>query len=301
MKFEAPQVCDSPDLSVVSEALSKAGVTAADCVRMVEQVTETPASSNPVIALRRRLEASQVSLEEEALERTLLLHTAAVYAPRIELCAVPESVKHRLHGELLSFRRNRAHQKLIAGTSAFVSAAKFATLRRFPAGPLDWETGGLPRSWIWRAGTDGPRLLTFMLTRVGGFRPLFFTHVARQPFNRSLILEKEVMHTYHRIACAVRLQPQIKGIMTASWFHQPQILAERPHLEPLNRVYLQAGGLIVGKRESATPGHPSTMREGIAVWPRKAVLSWADAHLEFGESLETGQERNSGSADTAYP
>ena len=275
------QVEKAPELAAAWASLSELGISSDDCVRMVEQVTESPQSMAPLVDLKKKI---KTHLEPQALERVLLLQTAALYEGRLNAYPLPKAVKERLRQEFLHFRQARASLPLLAGSSPFVSACKFATLRRFPAGPLDWEVSGLPRSWVWRAGLDGTRLLAFALMRIGGFSPLFFIHVARQPFNRSLIIEKEVMRAYYRMALALELQPHIKGIMASAWFHDPDTLRQRPHLEPLNRPYQTAGGLIVTMAvHQAGADHPKTAREGIALWPRKDVLAWAGKHPEFAD------------------
>jgi len=273
---------EMPELEAAWTALQASGLSSEDSVRLVEGVTEVPETWAP---LRDRLPFEG----DQAMERVLLLLASAAYEPRIADCPVPESVKQRLRQEHQQFAKARKQQPLLMGSSAFVSACKFATLRRFPAGPLDWEVSGFPRSWLARVGWEAPKMGAYLTAHIGGFSPLFFTHVARPPYNRSLVLEREVLRTYHRIARAMSMQPEIKGLMTAAWFHDPAMVKDRPHLEPLNRVYLQGGGLIVTMPagEQTEADHPVSAKEGIAVIGRRELLAWADAHAEYDEERTT--------------
>lgn len=273
-------ITETPELEAAWQVLAQSGLSTEEAVALVERVTEVPDTWQP---LQARLPFGQ---EDQALERVLLLLAAEVHARGIEQCPVPGSVKQRLRQEMQQFAKARKQQPLLIGTPAFVSGCKFATLRRFPAGPLDFEVSGLPRSWMLRVGWEAPKLVAYMTNHVGGLAPLFFTHVARPPYSRSLVLEREVMRTYYRIAQAMREQPQIKGLMTASWFHDPAMERERPHLEPLNRLYRDAGGVIVTMPagEQTEADHPVSAREGIAVVARRDLLAWADAHAEFEDA-----------------
>jgi hypothetical protein len=133
-------------------------------------------------------------------------------------------------------------------------------------------------------------VLWFLSMRMGGFQPMFFMHVARRPKNRGLVVEKEVLRSYYRMARSLELQESIKGIMAEGWFHDPAAVAANPHLAWLNRPYLEEGGLIVNMGPAqATAGfmeHNIQRKEefesgklryriGVALWPREAAIDWA--------------------------
>jgi hypothetical protein len=176
-----------------------------------------------------------------------------------------------------------------------------ATLRLFPAGPLDWVVTGILRSWIFEAiRVSGPsgsaRLLWFIVKRLGGLSPCFFLLVAPPPKNRALVIEKEALRAYHRMARCLELQPQMRGIIGHAWFFDPAAVRDQPHLEPLSRPFLSAGGTIATLGPAppefgVLEGNAARKREylagtlqyryGLAIWPRDAALRWARAHPEL--------------------
>jgi hypothetical protein len=85
-------------------------------------------------------------------------------------------------------------------------------------------------------------------------------------------------------------------MMASAWFHDVKAIASHPHLEWLNRPYLQEGGFITDiglapldsgfaennakRRELAERGE-LTFRLGVALWPRDAMIAWAERHPEL--------------------
>lgn len=220
--------------------------------------------------------------------------TAEDALPRMAALPIDPAVKKLLETDI----RALPGQSLTIGSYNFERAAKLATLRRFPAGPMEWEVSGIPRSWLLKAGFDSPRMLAFIATRLGGFRPCFFMHVAPRPRNRALVLEKEVMRSWHRMARSLALQPAMRGILAHAWFHDPRAVADNPTLEPLNRPFTKFGGAIVlldraaedsgvlegnARRRAEYQEGRLSYRMGIAMWPRADVLAWAEAHPEYAD------------------
>jgi hypothetical protein len=95
--------------------------------------------------------------------------------------------------------------------------------------------------------------MKFVFQEFGGIKPAFYVHIAHPPRNRSLIIQKEVRKAYFRIAQALILQPGIKGIMCATWLHDPVAMEMYPHLGPLNEPYLNLGGKLVTNLGAAPP------------------------------------------------
>lgn len=135
------------------------------------------------------------------------------------------------------------------------------------------------------------KTLLYVTTQFGGFKPAFYVHLAPAPRNRALVIPKEVRKAYYRMAKSLELQPEMKGILCASWFHDQDVVREIPHLAPLNEPYLEHGGCIVTTRGPAAADsgflqHNSERQKlyesgkfrprlTLAMWPRKAALAWA--------------------------
>jgi hypothetical protein len=271
--------------------------SAAPCAQLVAAVTEAPESQLAVATLKDQARRAGVEVEGDIFERALLRCAAADFEPRIASLPIHESVRNLLRGEYRFYTGPSQGTPLETGSYLFVTGCKTISLRRFPAGPMDWEISGFPRSWLLKvAFLDLPRLAWFLAAGMRGFRPAFFIHVARRPKNRWLLIEKEVLRGYHRMACSLQLQPSIKGILTGAWFHDPAALAENPHLAWLNRPYLEEGGMIVTAGPAAADAgfleHNMARKQqfesgrlqyqiGVALWPRRAALDWARRHPEL--------------------
>jgi hypothetical protein len=283
----------------VSEFLTR---SAAPCARLVSEVTENPESQAAVTALKDEARRAGIDVEGDAFERALLRSAAAEFEPRIAGLPIHESVRKLLADEYRFYTSPSRGTSLATGGYLFVTACKTISLRRFPAGPMDWEVSGFPRSWLFKVSKlDLPRLAWFLAARTGGFRPMFFMHVARRPKNRGLLLEKEVLKAYYRMARSLELQPSIKAILASAWFHDPAAVAENPHLEWLNRPYLEEGGIVVtsgpapadagfmehnaGRKQQFESGRLQ-YQLAVALWPRSAAIDWARRHPELEGAIQ---------------
>jgi hypothetical protein len=181
--------------------------------------------------------------------------------------------------------------------------AACAAFSRFPAGQLDWEVSGLPRSYLFRVPLrDLPRVIRTLLFRLGGFHPCFTPHmgVRRYPL---LFLEAENNLSYYRMAASMALQPAVKGLVMSAWYHSPETIRVSPHLSWTNRTPLQHGAILT-EIGAASPSDgfltgSQVRRElferrayrptlGLVIWPRRDLLAWAKAHPELDAATGTG-------------
>jgi hypothetical protein len=246
----------------------------------------------------RRLKAD-VGAQHDQLERVLLARLAARQAEKVEQLAVHPWVRNKLRDELRALEQGGDKNSVLAGEYLFDVRRNYAALRRFPAGPFDWVVSGIPRRWLLEANAAAAwRKVLFVVRRMKGLSPLLFLHVAPRPRNRSLVLEKEVMRTYYRVAASLEQQPQMLGIAMDSWFLDKRALAAIPYLEAIHRPLVTAGGLIT-EMGWAPPDsgyaekHPERAelaergeiryRTCSGLWPRDAALAWMKAHPEYGD------------------
>ena len=260
--------------------------------RLLSAVGDRDLGSRDLRTLKER-----AGLEKDEFERLLLWHGARQCLPRLELLEIADSVRIKLRQELQQL--HSVPVPLEVGSYAFERAAKIATLRRFPAGPMEWEYSGIPRSLLFQAKFPANiRLLSFILRRMGGFSPCFFMHLAPPPRNRGLSMPKEVLRTYYRIACSLKLQRKMLGLVAHAWFHDPAAVRDNPHLQILSVPYLEHGGLIVQLAEAppssgVLEGNAQRREEylagklryrySLALWPRRAAIDWADTHPELSD------------------
>jgi hypothetical protein len=287
----------SPELASVAAALEKLGKTRADCIRAAQAITYATPDPPPIAQWKSDLLAAGCNVRNDWLERVVVSYAAQDSLPRIDALHVHPAVKLLIRKEFKSFT-SPSKQLILVGTDAFVTAIYVATLRRFPAGPIDWVVSGLPRSYFAKMPTTRvPGALWYALVHFGGLKPAFYVHLAYPPRNRSLVIEKEVRRAYYRMARSLILQPEMKGIMCSAWFHDPAALKDAPHLAALNEPYLQHGGRILGSvgeaREDSgflkfNPERRKLYEEGklrihltLAMWPRAAAIRWSEQHPDL--------------------
>lgn len=237
---------------------------------------------------------SGAGLDGDSLERLLLWYACRQALDRADSVPLDTWVRTTLLTELRNYHAARG--PLDCDNYSFVRAAEMATLRRFPAGCVDFVNSGIPRSWLPQAGFPGSFKLLWHLARLGGIKPLILLHVAPYPKNRALVLEKEVLKAYHRLARSLKLQPEMLGIFGHSWFYDPAALRDYPHLEPLNRPFLSCGGKVIllgpappdsgvlvgdAVRKQNYLAGKLQYRYGLALWPRAAALRWADENAQL--------------------
>jgi hypothetical protein len=248
------------------------------------------ANIEPVAGLK-----TQAGLEGDEVERLLLWFAARQALPRIPSLPIAKSVRERLERDVCQL--HAMNVSLAVGSYHFERAAKMATLRRFPAGPMEWELSGIPRSYFLRASFPANlRFLAFAMFRVGGLRPCFFMHVAPKPRNRALSVPKEVLRAYYRMVKSMQLQPEVRALLAHAWFHDPAAVRDAPQLEVLSRPYINEGGLITllgpappssgvlegnAQRSADYMAGKVHYRYGFAIWPRDAAIRWAEAHPEL--------------------
>jgi hypothetical protein len=291
-----------PELTKIAEILEHLGKSASDCVTLLNSVNDPP-SQAPILELKKSVMDAGIDCGSDTFERVLLWHAMQDSEFRIDHIPVHHSVKRLIRREFVRFRELRgAGAPLSAGTDPFIAASKICTLRRFPSGPMDWVVSGMPRSWFAKIPVrDLTSVIRFIFFEFGGIKPAFYMHVAHPPRNRSLILRNEVRKSYYRMARSLEVQPEIKGIMCASWFHDPNALKRNPHLTWINEPYLDFGGRIVAtlgpapvesgflkfnpeRREQFERGELKLLTT-LAMWPRKAALEWAAAHPELDDDF----------------
>lgn len=151
---------------------------------------------------------------------------------------------------------------------------------------------GVGRSAVLRGGlARAPASLAFMVLRMGGFRTFFALH-----FDRRMVGEfhaEGYAALYRRLAGLLEANPQIGGIVSASWWHDPALADVSPELRFVDSIPRENGARILrlgeDPRASAdairlAPGRAALHKQGryhpcvhLLAWPRRAVLDWAAA------------------------
>ncbi|WP_281558548.1 hypothetical protein [Thalassomonas sp. RHCl1] len=105
---------------------------------------------------------------------------------------------------------------------------------------------------------------------------------------------------YVHLAQMMKINPEIKGFFGISWFYDPQLADISPRLMYLQSIPLQNGAksFYMGKDETGNAISKSKSRlklyeEGkytpqsyLLVWPREALIAWADEYVKTNPSDE---------------
>lgn len=266
--------------------------------RMTEQLADAP--------LRKRTDSTVAALTRERIAATRALSPdvaeaidAVLVARSLESAAAPERaplirawlpyLKAVLDGV---YAPNPAVYDPRMERSALLGPL-FASMRAYFRVGLYWcERAGIPRRWIVQApGRQRIRLAQYIGIRLRGFKPIWQTHLPKQPEGVHLT-EREFTRSHLEIARALRRQPGIRGIASSSWYYDPEIAAVSPHLGFI-RELLEPNGCFVfeipcdeGMSESALYASRARQRayaEGryrprsfARLWSRDALLGWAE-------------------------
>jgi hypothetical protein len=164
--------------------------------------------------------------------------------------------------------------------------------KRFRAGLLDWEDAGFPRSWFPRIPRkDLLPTLYHLLFRMGGLKPFWFPHNAFLRGRVQFMREREWEASLLLMAKSMKLQPEIKGVLTGSWFYAPETHKVTPHLAWTTRIFLENGafmtntgpadpkaGFMQGAKDRQALYEKGEYRptETILLWPRKNIMRWLE-------------------------
>ena len=286
----------TPKMAEVGDRLRQAGVDEERVAAVVERVEGPPAAE--VLRLRK-----QLKLPQGHLEHYLLLAAGAASFSRLRELPVPGDVRDLMERDLTTLVNPKSYQKRLfdATEYGFTALCKLVTLRRFPAGQLDWEVSGIPRSklvgGLCRSPRAGLRLLRVVYGELGGRGPVFWPHVV---IMRRMLALREVEHyrAFHRMARALELQPEVRGIASGGWLHSPDTHAVSPHLAWFNVPFLYRDtGVVVrtglatedsgvftgaGERRRRFEAGEFTPTTALVVVPRKAAIAWAHEHPQYG-------------------
>ncbi len=249
--------------------------------------------------IRERLARGGYPVGGGAFERMLIVSSALEAIDRLPALRVDDRVRELFcqNYQVYAATPHKLPEPFDLALASFICMARVATLSRFPAGQLDWEVSGIKRSWL----VTGPwgsrvRLVSAILFDLRGVQPAFFSHINPNRRNQGILLERESLRSYHRMARSMAQQPQIRGLITASWLHSPDTFEVSPHLTWLNTVFLENGGRVLPlgrvdpdcgvlhrspERQQAYEAGTFTPTAALVIWPRAAMLKWAAAHEEL--------------------
>lgn len=266
---------------------------------LVEQFAANRPSA--VAALRRFLAQDDLDVNAEPFVRTVLIQAGLGALDRLAALPVDASVKRLLCDAFrLIAKPGRASPTYFRPDQDETARGlcSFVLLKRFPAGQLDWDVSGLPRSDLLKVPPrDWARVLYWVAVKLGGFAPCFVAHTGVRRY-RLVFLERESNRSYYKMAKSMRLEPAIRGLIVASWFTAPETARASPHLAWTTRTPCEHGalltttglahpdsGFLIGspeRRELYEKGE-YVPHVGLLIWPRRDLIAWAESHPEFAD------------------
>ena len=271
--------------------LSELGVGDRALEAMARGVSDAPGRQDEVLRLRARVQGLDSGIGAGIVERYLLLRAALASVEGVAGLRIPEQAKQLLLDEFLWLTRpmDRELGWFVAPDYVFASLCKLVTLRRFPAGQMHWELGGLPRSKLWKVPLRAVPRLVRGIVELGGFSPTLAPHLAWR--RKQIVLgETEHYRSLFLMTRAMELQPEIIGMVAEAWFYSPDLAPVNPHLAWAARLFQTWGGTVIvsgpaeessgvyvgsrARRQLADEGSfkPTV---GLVLWPRAAMQRWA--------------------------
>jgi len=198
---------------------------------------------------------------------------------------------HKFFSSILRRIEDPLQGQFLLGKSGFEKDLGVSSQNLIPCGAqlLD-RVSGVPRSSIYKQGwRQGWSLGSFMVQKLGGFRPLYQIHMDV----RLLLIEFNPVGwtaCYRRIAELMNQDHRIKGVCGGSWWFDPQLVEISPRLTFLHDLPVQhgAGVFFAGTDDSSTrdaisnsPVRKRLYDEGkyrpkkyLMVWGRDDLLKW---------------------------
>lgn len=168
------------------------------------------------------------------------------------------------------------------------------------------RTSGVPRRTLLSGGLRQlVSSLGFFTTRAGGFRPFYELHFDRRSIRA--FNEDGYAELYLRIADLLALDPEARGVMSSSWWHDPRLAAISPELAFIDRHPKGAGARLLFVEENRTAAADATRfaerrttlhaqglyrpRVYLLVWARQDILAWAQRYRSQGATSSGGGGR----------
>jgi hypothetical protein len=179
----------------------------------------------------------------------------------------------------------------------FLKDLAVSSLRMIPAGAQKIHLSGISRRFLLKKGVSQfVNGIIYMVFELGGFYPLYEMHSEiRDPELKAEFNEDGWVKFYMRVADLLKMQPDVKGVFSCSWYFDPELERISPRLVYLRRIVTDNGGKLfyLGSNsesiEDATLKSPTRRRAYeenkyvptayLLIWSRKKLISWADRRI----------------------
>jgi hypothetical protein len=149
---------------------------------------------------------------------------------------------------------------------------------------------GVSRRVVLSAGIGNLVRCLKLFTELGGFSPFLQTHI--HDLNMSRITEGGRIQAWLGSAEVIRMRPNLKGLMSASWLEDPALEFATPRLYAANRIVRENGGIYMPMGSDSDSVRNALLkseqrqrlhargeympRRFLMIWPREKILAWSD-------------------------
>lgn len=295
------QALESADLARSAGALDDAALSPAALLQMLRLGARRGKPAPVLRSCRAKLASTGAPA---AFERTVLLRAALPALDALAALPLEESVKHLVCKELMFYACPKPAMlpRFELESRSFAAMSGVVSFARFPAGQYQWVISGIPRSWLLKVPPRSiPAVCRFLVFQARGFRPMFELHLGGGLLPVGFASDRQYYRSFYRMAASLERQPEIKGIMAASWLYSRETHRVSPHLAFYSAPYAEAGGLEVELGAAApedgflegSPERAGLYQAGayrptrtLVACSREQALSWMRAHRSLEAEIE---------------
>ncbi|MEZ5935903.1 MAG: hypothetical protein R3F54_29125 [Alphaproteobacteria bacterium] len=255
-------------------------------------------------AARERCDAIVSQGGEPALDaylRLVLVRLIGGFDERAAARGLPSWLEGRTRAflrDLLAELQKPPRRFLQPDQDTFMKDFAVCRLKLWPCGAeLVDVASGLPRRVLLQGGArQFARVLLQVGAALGGFKPFFETHFDSRRAGAFSV--EGYRDLYLTIARILQDRPDVKGMYSCSWWHDPVAIAISPNLAFLNDLPLGGGARLFRMSASEQTVRVATrlsrertarFRQGsyhptryVVVWGRRDLLAWAEAQSPAG-------------------
>lgn len=274
---------------------------------LLSQFDHHPGACSALKGMKAALPA-QLTTAGVKVEQYAVLNALSIAATRILSAPVPDTIKclyATFCTEVAARERQwENHFDMENDPERFVDMAQLATLRRFPAGALNfaYEKLGLLYVTLNVHPFALPGYLYQRLVAVPFTKPAMGPHINYGRKNSLILQQAEYERSLWLMAKTMEMNPNVEGVNGSSWFYSQIVGEVFPHLAWMRDVYANGGAYLVDtfpadpagygfaynsrKRQILYQQGKFCPRETAFFWSRNNFLAWASRRPDLAPEGE---------------
>ena len=187
-----------------------------------------------------------------------------------------------------------SYEYYLHSNDSFGKDLAICSLRMFPIGGRKYHYCRFPvRNFLTKRREELIKVILFLIFETRGIEPFLRSHYdTHDPNFMDEFTLKGIIYSHRLVAKVMKMNPQIKGELGASWIGDPQIERISPRLAYIRYFHIANGARYfkIGPRDSAAINatmksrtRKKLFKEGkylpsdfLDVWSRKSMIKWAD-------------------------